>query len=139
MKSLNKITAENYLRRNSITDRNKIGQILGGFDFKKPVYEQVLEPSEILYQFVRKPSAFNTCPDSGEWFCLSGATMDGLAIIGGGSGRQLKKFAVIRRIIAMEGTASAQTVNWYWGGGGSGGHTQIFIPSHLVLNALILS
>lgn len=136
MKVLNRIGAELYLKRNRILDPRKINEILDGFDFGKAVYEETLYPGTDLYQFVRSSSASNFLPDTGNWFCLSGATLSGLAIIGGVAGRRPKKFSVVAPVVVLEGSASKQSINWNWGGGGAGGATQMYIPTHLVLHGL---
>lgn len=136
MRVLDRNGTKQYLRNNLIIDINKIDEIMSGFDFNKIVYEQLIEPGNTIYQFARNPTAFDSCPATGNWFCLPGATLNGIAIIGGVGGRKPKKFTVVAPIVALEGTASPQAVNWFWGGGGAGGHTQIFIPSQLVMHAL---
>jgi hypothetical protein len=117
-------------------DPKKINEVLDGFDFNETVYEETLHPGEVVYQFVRNSAASNLQPDTGSWFCLSGATLDRLAIIGGVAGRRPKTFSVVTPIVVLEGSASSQSINWNWAGGGTGGHTQMYIPAHLVLHGL---
>ena len=135
MRLLDRKGAEGYLRRNFVKG-GWVTDIIDSFDFNKPVYEQILYQGEEILQFVRNPSAFNLAPDTGEYFCLSGAAQKGLAIIGGGGGRMLKRFTVGRTISVLEGTASRQDTNWKHAIGGPGGQTQMFIPKQIVMSGL---
>lgn len=125
--------AEHFLRFRGITDERRVANILSGFDFSRPVYEQIVEPGDRIFQFVRLPRAGQPFMETKNWFCLSGATMDGLAIFGGLSGRVLKEFTVARPIIALEGTAAALARDWGWDGGGRGGATQMFVADQDLL------
>ena len=126
-----------YLRANGVPMK-AVETVISGFDFSKPVYTQSLEPGQELYQFMRNPSYNDSSVRAGNWFCLRGATTNGLAIFGGGAGRRLHAYAVSLSLTAIEGTACSQSRNWSWAGGGEGGATQIYIPPALAgrLNAL---
>ncbi len=125
--------AKNYLHFNGYSGQ-KLGEILSGFDFNKPAYEQKIDAGNILYQFVRRSSHYNAMPKIGNWFCLSGAELSGLAIISGGEGRIVAKILVEIPFAGLEGVASAQSVNWGWSGGGTGGATQIFVPDKYIIS-----
>lgn len=123
----NKSIAESYLKENGYFG-DKLLEILSGFDFHYPIYQQPLYTEEIIYQFTRLPSHSNLSPPLGNWFCRPGATLNDLAIISGNSGRDVAKVEVIHPLITLEGTAGPQSINWIWSGGGQGGGTQTFIP-----------
>ena len=108
--------------------KDKIKEIIGGFDLSKSVYRNTIESGSEVYQFIRRSSANAPLPNIGNWFCLTGATMNGLAIISGGEGREIADVKVTMNIDVLEGIAAPQSKNWKWSGGGDGGNTQIFIP-----------
>jgi hypothetical protein len=115
-----------------MTSGRTINDVVGGFDFHQPVYEQTLSRGDRVYQFTRRASFGEPMPRIGNWFCLAGATTADLAIIHGGSGRLLQHFSVEEDIQVLEGIASKQRINWDWSGGGRGGGTQIFVPTRSV-------
>jgi hypothetical protein len=127
--------AQAYLSRHGYSGK-KLAEILGGFDFDLPVYEQGLESGSILYQFVRRASFGVPLPRIGNWFCLPGASLGSLAIISGGEGRLVTKVRVRFFLVALEGTAARQLRQWGWSGGGPGGATQIFIPKAFLVTHL---
>ena len=127
--------AKNYLTQNGYSG-NTLQEVLSGFDFRFAIYEQQLFVGDVIYQFVRTPSAGDLSPRLGNWFCRPGATLDSLAVISGGAGRIAAKVKVVCPVVALEGTASPQNVNWSWSGGGSGGGTQSFLPSHCLMYAV---
>lgn len=128
MKNAYYTKAVGFLARNGITDATSVAEIVGGFDLRKPIYEQVIEPDDCLYQFTRRTEAGQPDIKTGRWFCLAGATMDSLGIFSGGAGRSLSEFTVSRPVVGLEGTAASIRRNWQWAGGGTGGATQIFLP-----------
>ena len=132
MKCLTPDQLRAYLRSNGVSSPDAVQKIILGFDFNKPVYEQPLDHDGVLFQFIRNPSANESTPAAGNWFCLSGATTGSLAIIDGGAGRRLHKYRVVLSLTAIEGSASRQNINWIWSGGGPGGGTQIYIPPPLI-------
>ena len=132
MKWLTQDGVRAYLRANGVSSAKVVEEIISGFDFDRPVYEQRLEPRHELWQFVRNASHSELAPRTGNWFSLSGATLTGLSIFGGGSGRQMHRFIVEHEFIAIEGSARAMPRNWGWSGGGEGGHTQIYVPPRLI-------
>lgn len=125
-------------------DATEIKHYLRGFDLSKPVYEQRLE-DEVVYQYMRAPSANYSQPKLGNWFCLFGSNMTRLGIFSG-AGRILVKAKIQHPLIALEGTASEMPIAWQddkekgeaFGVGGKGGATQIFIPSHLINSSIIV-
>lgn len=120
-------TAEKYLRKHGIINDAEIKEILSGFNFTKPVYENRIWPGDRIYQFIRKPN-FKGSFETGRWFSLKGANMDSLGIFSGESGSRLTEFLVTNEIVVLEGTAKELALNWSWAGGGKGGATQLFIP-----------
>lgn len=128
MNSNNLTILTDFLKRNGITDSAKIANIVSGFDLTKAVYPQMIEPTDRLFQFLRNEESGRPEPQTGNWFCLIGATMDALAIFGGGAGRRLQEFRVKIPVLAIEGTAKHMRQDWRWAGGGSGGATQIYLP-----------
>lgn len=126
--------ARRYLKKNGYEGK-KLEEIVSGFDYSKPVYEQLLDENQIVFQFVRVPESGNMMPKLGNWFCLSGGSLNGLAIISG-QGRIVAKVRIAPRIIALEGAASKQAIQWGWSGGGAGGDTQIFIPDKFLTSNL---
>lgn len=127
MNAYNDVFARKYLAANGVSAA-KADDVVKGFDLGAPVYETRLSAGDIIFQFVRRPSAGNGMPRLGNWFCLAGAELSGLAIISGGEGRVACKVRVIAPMTVLEGTASPQAVNWGWSGGGKGGTTQMFMP-----------
>ena len=130
MRLLDLATARQYLTANGIPAAQQ-NDILGGFDFAKPVYEQVVQPGQVLFQFIRNPTYLGAS-QAGNWFALSGATQAGVGIFGGGSGRHLHKFEVAFPFACLEGTAAALARNWSWAGGGRGGDTQLYVPPRFI-------
>ena len=128
--SLYRELLKNYLKTHGITRRNEVNEIISGFDFNHPVYLENLEPGCRIFQYVRRPNAEFEAK-LGRWFSLKGATMDSLGIFSGGSGRLLKEFMITSPVVVIEGTAKSLSRNWGWAGGGSGGSTQMFMPSKL--------
>ena len=128
MKWLSQSEAENYLRRNGVTTLQAIAEVLSGFDFSRPIYEQILEEGQEIFQFIRTPSAANLSPNAGSWFALPGATTQSVAIIDGGSGRRFHRFSVERSFVALEGVAREFPLTWKFEIGGKGGGTQIYVP-----------
>jgi hypothetical protein len=131
MRTLNPDEMRAWLRAEQVSPA-QIENIVDAFDFGAPVYETTLESGQELFQYLRKPSSSAPWPKVGNWFCLPGATRDGLAIIGGGSGRVLQRHVVALELQAIEGSARAQPVDWGWDGGGAGGATQIYVPQRLL-------
>jgi hypothetical protein len=128
MNSNYQATLNNFLRQNGVTDPDKVAEIAGGFDLSQPVYTQLIEPGDRLFQFLRNEEVSRPSPQTGSWFCLAGASMDSLAIFGGGGGRRLQEFTVNRPVVGLEGTAGGMRRDWGWAGGGRGGATQVFLP-----------
>ena len=122
---------ENYLKRNGITKKKKIKEIISGFDLSMPVYLEALYINDKIYQYRRNPSQFYNENGIGNWFALKSATMDSLAIFSGGSGRSSTEFKVKYSINVLAGTAKKLDRNWGWAGGGTGGATQHFIPNKM--------
>ena len=127
------LIAKNYLSLHGYSGV-KLKDILGGFDFEKPAYNQTLDTGNILYQFVRRTSHNNAIPKIGNWFCLPGAELTRLAIFSGGEGRLVAKIRVVMPVVGLEGVASPQNINWVWSGGGIGGATQIFMPDKFLMS-----
>ncbi|MCU0958719.1 MAG: hypothetical protein MUF48_01320 [Pirellulaceae bacterium] len=117
-----------FLKRNGVRDPRKIAEICRGFDLTKPVYQRLVEPGDRLFQFLRNEDVSRPVSQTGNWFCLAGATMDGLAIFSGLAGRRLQEFAVQYPVLGLEGTAASLPRAWGWAGGGGGGATQIYLP-----------
>lgn len=132
MRLMSQAEARAYLLRNGVHDARTLDQILRGFDFSHPVYEQPLEPGDVLYQYLRRPSFSQRVPTTGNWFTLSGATTADLAVFDGLSGRFRQKYQVLAHLAALEGTAARLPIDWGWAGGGQGGGTQLLIPSSLL-------
>ena len=132
MRLLTQADARAYLAKHGVVSQEKVDDILGGFDFSKPVYEQPLYPGDTLFQFVRNPSLHAPSPTTGNWFGISGATTKGLAIMDGHSGRRLQKYRVVAHTTALEGTAVKKDTAWDWAGGGPGGATQLYLPPTLL-------
>lgn len=126
-----------WLRRNGVPSTAKIEEIIDGFDFAQPVYLQHFEPDQELYQFIRGPSAQNSSPMAGNWFCLKGATTSQLAIIDGLTGRRLLRYRIVCAFTTLEGTARKQPIQWSWSGGGPGGATQVYVPSPLLRACIV--
>lgn len=118
--------ARSFLRQEGESAK-AIKAIVDGFDMSKPVYIQPLYSGETLYQYMRKFGYL------GNWFALKGATMEELAIFGGGSGRVLKKVEITHPVSVLEGVARQMEDDWTWGGGGIGGATQLYMPSRYLL------
>jgi len=131
VKQLNQDGVRAFLRGYRVPLR-RIEEIVSGFDFNMATYEQSLESGQQLFQYIRNPSFNDASLRVGNWFCLRGASCSDLAIFGGGSGRRLHGYVVSLGLPAVEGTASPQSPNWDWAGGGRGGATQIYIPSQLI-------
>lgn len=123
-----------FLRAHGITREKVIEGIISGYDLYEWVSPVQLEAGETLYQFVRDPTAMSGSVTLGNWFCLRGATMDGVGIFSGLGGRTLKEFEVIANVEALEGTARKMKRNWNWEVGGGGGATQLFIPDHALFS-----
>lgn len=121
-------TLTSFLMRNGITDPTKVEEIKSGFDLTMPIYEHLVRPGDRIFQFLRNEELTRPVTQTGNWFCIAGATMDTLAIFGGGAGRRLHEFTVRTPVLGVEGTAAALSRNWGWAGGGRGGATQIFLP-----------
>jgi hypothetical protein len=119
-----------FLRKHGIIDEGNIARIVGGFTLEADVYTHLLEKGDRIFQFMRNEELERPIPQTGNWFCLAGATMDALAIFGGGAGRRRQEFVVNRPIEVLEGTAASLRRDWSWAGGGRGGGTQIFVPWH---------
>jgi hypothetical protein len=126
-----KVRVATYLSRYGVTSPERVEEIISGFDLEKPVYEQLLNVGDVLQQYIRKPDYLGG-KDVGNWFSLSSATMSGLAIFGGGSGRHPHRFRVAHPFSALEGTALPIQQDWRWAGGGPGGQTQIYVPPRLI-------
>ena len=137
-KAQSRETIEHYLKRNGIADIHSIKKIISGFDLSKPVYEQRIWQTDKLLQYVRNPSASFNEIKVGTWFSLKGATMDSLAIFGGGAGRNLVEFRVKYSIVGLEGIAKEFRTRWTLALGGKGGSTQIFIPKKLLFALEVL-
>src|SRR5262245_21985595 len=112
---------EEFLKRNGVTNPQKVAEITSGFDLDKPVYEHAFQPGDRIFQFVRNEEVGRPLTQTGNWFCLPGATMESLAIFGGGAGRRLQEFMVILPVWGLEGIAAPMARNWAWAGGGRGG------------------
>lgn len=120
--------ARDYMARHAYTAA-EMSKYLSGFDLARPVYEQRLDPGEIIFQFVRRPSQSDSLPKVGNWFALSGAKMGDLGINSGGSGRSLVKVEVKMAMTVLESTAGPMNSDSKEAIGGMGGATQIFIPT----------
>ena len=128
IKEANHTRIVNFLARHGVTDAKQVHDIISGFDLTKPVYERLVQEDERLYQFIRNSDVAKPVPTTGNWFYISGATMDSLAIFSGAAGRRLVEFTVSYPVSTIEGTASAIKRDWNWAGGGRGGGTQIYLP-----------
>lgn len=117
-----------FLKRNGITEPKKVAEISSGFDLTRAVYPRLIEPGDRLFQYLRNEEVGRPFPQTGNWFCIGGASMDALAIFSGGAGRRLQEFTVNTPVMALEGTAAPMRRNWAWSGGGRGSATQIFLP-----------
>jgi hypothetical protein len=131
MNLLDQEGARRYLRAHRVASRS-IEDIVGAFDFAASVYEQTLDGGTEIFQYVRNPAHGDMSPRLGNWFCIRGATQDGLAIFGGGSGRHIARFVVSHAVTVLEGTATPMHPNWSYSIGGGGGATQIYVPTSLV-------
>jgi hypothetical protein len=125
---MDKAAARQWLEHQGVTSQSWLDDVLGGFDFAKPVYEQHLSQGDVIYQYIRNPGHENMSPMRGSWFCLRGAPTKSLAISEGLSGRRLHKFKVQLALVALEGIAAYKAMDWSWAGGGTGGATQLFVP-----------
>lgn len=122
-----------FLRRMGMSDWRAINNVLSGYDFdRQPLYMRHFEEGEALFQYLRNAAYDMPAPRTGNWFCLRGASMDDVAITGGGSGRRRHRFQVLQAFTTIEGVARPQAVNWLWAGGGPGGGTQVFVPPRLL-------
>lgn len=130
MRKVNRKDAETFLRSQGLS-ANGVAQTLGGFDFDRPAYIQDFWPGDTIYQLVRNPSFETPLPSVGNWFGLAGITTASVAINDGISGRWLAKFEVTVPFKALEGTAAKLHTDVGRAIGGTGGGTQIFIPSML--------
>lgn len=128
MKWLNQTEVKNYLMKNGLAQRSLVVDVLSGFDLSQPIYEQLLEEGDEIFQFIRRSSAGDMSPRVGSWFALPGATTQSVAIIDGGAGRRLHRFRVVRAFLALEGAARNFPLNWKLGIGGKGGGTQLYVP-----------
>lgn len=128
MRWLNQAEVENYLKRSGVPSQKQISDVLSGFDLSLPIYEQMLEEGQDVFQFIRNPSSTNLNPLVGSWFTIPGATTRSTAIIDGGSGRRFHRFRVARSFVALEGTAKEFPLTWKFEIGGKGGGTQIYVP-----------
>ena len=107
----------------------EVQNVLSGFDPLKPLTEEVFEPGERLFQYMRGSSFWDRSVGSGSWFALAGASPTGLSILEGPAGRLLHRFVVVAVFQAIEGTARALPPNHFTGiGGGQGGASQVFVP-----------
>lgn len=118
-----------FLARNGISAPEKVKEIKSGFDLTRPVYTRFLESGDRLFQFLRNEELGRPFPQTGNWFCIAGATMNSLAIFSGGAGRRLQEFTVAVPVMGLEGTAARMQRDWRWAGGGRGGATQIYLPA----------
>jgi hypothetical protein len=132
MRTLTRRTAAELLRKQGVTSEAEVKKVLSGFDFGKPIYEHDFWPEDILYQFIRRPSAVDPLPNTGNWFGLSGITTSQVAINEGLAGRSLVAFKVTTPFSALEGTAAHFKVDLGKAIGGEGGGTQIFVPKSLI-------
>ena len=132
MRMLDRTSAERFLSEQGVQPASEVKNVLSGFDFSKAIYEHDFWPGDVVYQFVRLPSATDPAPSSGSWFGLAGLTPSGVAINEGLAGRRLARFKVLAPFKALEGTAVKFKINISSGIGGRGGATQIFIPRGLV-------
>lgn len=129
--------AEAYLRRYGMT-AEAIAEVLSGFNFDRPVYEQPIAPGEIYFQFMRTPGLHDESPGAGGWFCLRGQDLTRLAIYSPGAPRRVGEFEVIEDATVLEGIAKNFRVTAKLarekphlvrlGIGGRGGGTQIYVP-----------
>ncbi len=123
-----KATIKSFCSRHGISD-DKRAEIEDGFDLHQPLVAYTLYPPEELFQYIRLPSSMNVCPSVGNWFALKGATLEGVAIFSGLSGRRRAKFELLVPIEVLEGTAGRQPRDWDIAVGGPGGSTQLYIPT----------
>lgn len=126
---LKREAAEKFLAEQG-ENLDKIEEVLSGFDFDKPVYIQQLDEGEEVYQYMR------TFGYSGNWLALKGASMEDLAIFSGNEGRVLKKVRITHPCPVLEGMAKSMPRNWFWSGGGSGGGTQMYMPSKYLFSCI---
>jgi len=130
--SVSEAIIKRYLRKHGVTDAKVFEKVASGFELLKPVYEQLIEPRDRLFQFIRNPQFTYPAMRTGEWFCLAGASMDAVGIFSGLSGRSLAEFTVSIPVMALEGTAGPMARDWGWALGGTGGATQIYLPQQLL-------
>lgn len=129
---VNKAAIREYLERNGVNHPVLVDNVLSGFDLAQPVYEQRLEPGAELFQYMRRPAVGRPDLRVGNWFCLRGASRDGLAIMDGLAGRELHHFRISAELVALEGVASRLSPHWVAEIGGGGGATQIYVPPRLL-------
>ena len=147
--ALNKVKNNEAVVRKFLKDLGyqdkEIKNYLRVFNLNLPAYEQLLEEGDIIYQFMRVPTAKYPEPKLGNWFSLFGSNMTRLGIFSG-AGRILAKVKVQNPITVLEGTAAELPLSWKnnketgeaFGVGGKGGATQIFIPAHQINSSLIV-
>jgi len=111
-----------YLARHGMTDSSVVQEIQAGFDTRRPIYERLFEPGEVLYQLMRLSSFRSPSPNRGDWFGLAGITPNSVAVLHGLAGRSTHKF---------RGTAAGLGRDWGKEIGGPGGGTQVFVPRAL--------
>ena len=164
MSYLSRDAVQAHLRSAGISDPETLQSIANSFAYEigssgnlvRGPYLRHFDEGEVLYQYIRNPSSINMIPGAGNYFGIKGATMDGLAITSGMSGRQLYAFVVASPFVALEGNAAEVKIDldlntrppvtgyrngepqtaWDWDGGGKGGATQIFIPNSIVRSHL---
>src|SRR5213075_3519896 len=97
----------------------KRDNIRSGFDLTKFMELRSYDAGERLFQFVRRPYLERNRPIDqtmnpglGNWFAMKGATMAGLAVFGGLSGRRLLELEAMRQVEGLEGTAAPMSENW---------------------------
>ena len=78
MQNSNKQKLEAFLKCNGVCDEKKIEEIVTGFNLAKPVYEQLIEPGDKIFQYIRNVDASRPFHQTGNWFCFRGSNMDSL-------------------------------------------------------------
>ena len=65
MRILDRTSAERFLSEQGVQPASEVKNVLSGFDFSKAIYEHDFWPGDVVYQFVRLPSATDPAPSTG--------------------------------------------------------------------------